>query len=272
MNLSQASEGSSEKAPSNTADKNKTRTPSGSEFSFNFGDVRTIFSPERYRNLSESNSQAKIAHPYYTRMNATCSEITNRTSVKAVNNQCKAKSVNQPSKSKQTIIEEEGENDGFYTPPATPVRSKKGVNSPKILKKGSKTIADYLNQKPGPKKNTNNEEEAMDQHQQPTMKGQEDQVKALDLPTVMTMFGRIEQRLKTIEEKQNEPTHQQCSEQCQNSKQVSQLQEDLANCKCEIKSLKRENFLLDRAAKLTLSMVNTLNEKMDRLFFFWNVK
>ena len=130
----------------------KSRTPSGTNFQFEFRDTRSIFSPERVNNsrfrerscsLSEislpscSQSTVKVAFAQSVRRNSINSVSS---IVRAVKNRASAKAISHVSKQKQTVSgailadQSDSDTEAFHTPPATPCRTvikKKGVKKSK---------------------------------------------------------------------------------------------------------------------------------------------
>ena len=258
----------------------KSRTPSGSTSTISVDYLRTIFSPSKAK-ISEK-STLKVNQPYHQRLqNSPSTDYISKSTVtvKATKtrrhrNNTVEEDTDQWLASKQTSLDE---SDNFYTPPATPRRSKRAITPAMNAKTtNSQSIKQYLNM---PLKQ--NDHSAMDPGstsvKQPNLQADEhltdmegiqesETVQTLDLQTVMSMFTKLNNRLQTIEDTQKAQAQRKCDHSTEQvTQQVSQLSEDLTHCKEEIKMLKRENFILDRAAKLTLRSLNDVTERLEKL-------
>ena len=248
----------------------KARTPSGNVISVNFGDIRNLFSPERYQvkevKVSEKAAYLKINHPLRQR-------LRNSRSTKHISKQGESIKVERrpqkpvylcvtPTRSRSvTDIEELQEADNYFTPPATPSREKINIKETMAQSQTSKTLHSYLKEPSASNQQsvTESEATATDHFDQP-MEGSQETVTALNLTTVMGMFQKINERLGAIEKKDRQIPHQP-----HDGKEVSEMQKQIDLQKDEIKYLKRENFLLDRAAKITISHMNDLTERVAKL-------
>ena len=267
-----------------TSNKEKSRTPSGNVISVNIGDIRTIFSPEKFKISELSHLKLKVGQPSHQRLRNSCSsDRTLRSSCSTRVLITTKKQNSEKSRHNSTphsmIKEVNEEGDNFYTPPATPVRATRsqrntGVNA---TSKQTESITKYLSRPKAPQNmssspaailcpgtNTEpNDEERMEITQQ-------EDISTMNLTTIMQMFKRIEDRLQKIEQKDNQ---QPCREDAKKLTEIEatakkdneQTAEQVSSLKDEIKLLKRENFLLDRAAKMSIMTINNLSDRMAKL-------
>ena len=270
---------------------NKSRTPSGNTISVKIGDIRTIFSPDRYQVCEKEF--LKINHPYQQRLRNSSSRSSglNRssdhtgkpgvTSIRAVKTNNKTQTVSaikdtSKSASGNRVIEEEADN--YFTPPATPIRKLRQLRSSSQSNSPDQRITKFLNRL-GMSDDTafrslQSTTELIEENTSGTSEVENmetnapvEEIMTMDLPTVLAMFKRIEDRLSKIENKdytcntENKNVEQRLKlleQQSDNGEQVSAL-------KHEIKLLKRENFLLDRAAKMSLTTIDQLVERVSKL-------
>ena len=124
--------------------KNKGRTPSGNILSNNFGDIRTIFSPEGCKTCD--NSAIATSQPEKSELNNSLRLSDSAIKASAIAKAQRIKRKRAESASRKNITSPtssdcEGEKDfDFFTPPATPVRKKVAVGK----KATSKPITEYL--------------------------------------------------------------------------------------------------------------------------------
>ena len=153
-------------------------------------------------------------------------------------------------------------------PPATPLRgSRRDQSIPR-----SKPITAYLSHKKMPDDTENAMQPQLQNADnttlkktiQPTEAKAMDEPKAINVVTVMEMFKTINSRLDVIEAKQDEqsgaiqnPENSEILKLDYDSK-VSALQE-------QVKNLRRENFVLDRVAKMSLQTISDLNNRVAKL-------
>ena len=272
---------------------NKGRTPSGTELSNNFGHLRTIFSPEAVK-ISEL-SENKITEPLNTsetlvkekhaqhvqpppQLNEQQTTQSGNQYIKAIaiakaqrikNKQQKKRQLSASAKSTQAENSihplSDCEGDNYFTPPATPIRKKRIISSMAT----SKPITDYLS--PTAKETTLDENRQQEEQDMETQEKPTENITALSLETVMAMFHQLEQRMTNVEAgKETHPVQNEQLEQLKELKtseilKVSQMQSQIDKCLGEIKDLRKENFILDRAARRSNMLINDLVERLEKL-------
>ena len=257
---------------SGVADAQKGRTPSGNVISVNFGDIRNLFSPDRYcvkQNGSKKAACLKVNQPLKQRLRNTKSRSSeDQGKQMGIAKKVKKQDIKTTPKriSANNIAFEESDRDFYFTPPATPIRMIKAAEPIDATSKEQTTIK-------GAAENTISAvANPLLKSEQPInlerdMEIEQETVKSLDLPVVMEMFRKINERLSVIEGQTG--TTQPHPEQVT---QVSDLQETVIQQQEEIKKLKRENFLLDRASKVNYMKMEDLSDRIARLELTANKK
>ena len=86
---------------------------------------------------------------------------------------------------------------------------------------------------------------------------------AVNLNTVVGMFQRLEQRLDGLEANKCSQQHNGACEQ--HLMEVSDVKKSVEQCEQEIRELRRENFILDRAAKNTACLMSEITDRLEKL-------
>ena len=204
-------------------EQTKIRTPSGSTINVKIGDIRAIFSPDRYKACEKSDAKdikGKITQPLRQRLRSTrISEFETKTSV--VVRTSKNRTSHQRNVNKHQLFEDEklssqqtrhkrgcSESDtkDYFTPPGTPK-----VQQALKRSKGTPVRHSHYNLRNTPHKSqeivkmqqSGQEPEAahISQEVDNMETSDSEQIKTMNIEMVMGMFKRLENRLDQIEEK-----------------------------------------------------------------------
>ena len=274
----------------------KARTPSGNVISVSFGDIRSIFSPERYRVSEQSKNNTPGAwkgnQPLKQRLRKAHARDLNTRTIASQHSKSdfNAKSVKQKLSTQdinkqQSALSDSEEN--YFTPPATPIR--KAITgdqntTPKI--KHRQTTLKYVTQRKMPNTTSNQADTVVTMQSaenssqaHPASPAKElrnssqadsgEEIKAISIKAVIEMFKRLENRIDGLEGKNNQqhlpPNDQHTQDAQKTADKVSTLEVELESCKVELDTLKRKNHLMKCANKLAFNAIDELNKRLSTL-------
>ena len=249
----------------------KLRTPSGNQINVKFGDIRAIFSPDRYKVSDKANSQdTKITQPLKQRLRSSSHLTDSPVKTSSIVQTVKRKGRQSSNQNKDQLFDLEhleevintkrgcsdSEIDCYFTPPGTPKivkpvkRSKTEKMEDTAIKESESIQQQHLLEK-----------EATDMDVETTPQNSDvNAVKSLNLEMVMAMFKRLENRLDKFESTDQKAEQQQTNEGAnQVSPQIIQQYE------AEIKNLKKRNYLVERTNKIAYCAIQDLTKRVSQI-------